>query len=197
MLNPNATSLRSLVSLTAFALLLPLTARADDKTCGPQDYQSENEPDYECPSPGETVFVPESQMRPSLGVPSGSVLRLKGSSRFRPVRYDAILMDKLRAMHLGLRIVALRKLRYLDGQTLRSECLIQEAFTAKRQDTIDKLHQAQKDKLKNNISHLNQLLAQKERKINALSAWWRSPLLWFGAGASVVLGSLAILVIAN
>ena len=71
--------------------------------CTKQIYTDhKNAPRYDCPGPGENSLVPRLQLKTS------AVLELG-----KKAPWAGILMDKNRVMTLGLRIKALRRLRYL------------------------------------------------------------------------------------
>lgn len=197
MCNQNANLLKLASLLICSLVLIPSNAFAKDKTCGQQNYSAATEPDFECPSPGEVMFIPDMPLRPSIGVPAGSVIRLKGTAQFKPIAYEAVLLDKLRVIHLGLRVIALRKLRYLDGQNSKSVFSLKEKYGKDTQDALIKLYQSKEDKLKNKILDMGRLIQSKDKEITRLTTWYRSPLLWFCTGATVMLGSLAIFFIAT
>jgi hypothetical protein len=153
------------------AFLLSTTASA--QTCPKQDYQGKTQPNYECESPGEADLLPDLQFQHSS-------LELKVGT---PTPWPGILMDKDRAIQLGLRIKALRRLRYLDGQACREK---QEMDA----DFFQKEHQLETNALRSSLEVAQQELKNEQK-------WYKS--VWFGVGVGVVItagviigGALAI-----
>jgi len=146
---------------TVLALLLVLlqlwpsiTFAAD---CPRQDYSNPKaEPNYDCPGPDEEAMIPQLQMRDSAELLKGKV-----------APWDGVLMDKNRALFLGLRIKGLRRIRYIERQDsqrrLEAEITFQRATSKADLD----LRTSQRDSYK-------EQLVQAQKDLAKAQAWYRS-----------------------
>jgi len=145
-------------------LLLPGRAWAADP-CTRQDYSNPKvEPNYDCPSPHEDSLVPTMQLKTSVS------LKVK-----EPAPWDGILLDKDRVIVLGLRIKALRRLRWQDMRTAE-EKLANESTFAKASSKADlELARSQRDNYKEQTKAL-------QEEVIRLNKWYHSKVLWFSVG---------------
>ena len=141
--------------------------------CPKQNYEGNTPPNYECESPGELDLLTDLQFK------HGSLELLQGAA----APWSGLLMDKDRAIQLGLRIKALRRLRYLDGKANREKRELDADF-------FQKEHQLEVNALRSSLE-----VAQQELK--ATQKWYKS--VWFGVGLGVAVtagviigGALAI-----
>lgn len=102
--------MRFLVTL----LVLCLSSPVFGAPCTEHNYNDpKREPDWSCQGPGEAALVPDTNARPSVGVVRGSKV-ISPDKKTVDVVADSILMDKDRVITLGMRVKALRRLRWLD-----------------------------------------------------------------------------------
>lgn len=167
--------MRSIISLTC-AILFSAIAFAEEP-CAPQNYADPaREPDYDCPSPQENVLVPEVQAQPSVELKKGDTSPQSG-----------ILMDKNRVIYLGLRIKALRHLRWIDTTSAIKRLAAETAYQQKVSQAKETLLQSQVESYKKQYMDTRDELL-KERK------WYKS---WsFGLVVGIVVTSAAATAIA-
>ncbi len=148
-------------------LLLAIPPRfAEAEICGPQEYDSEVEPDFDCPGPDEAELVG------SIGAPS-SIPVDQGDQVTAP--WEGALVHRDRMLELGLKIMGLRRLRWVDRLRLRTEYEI--VIEAESRIYEARLLHAQQQ-VETYQERVNQLIAQE----NKARSWWRSPALWFTIG---------------
>ena len=166
------------MSLCAKALVLLVVLSTPrsvwGQECGPQNYDSEDPPDFICPSPGEDMLTPRLNLMPSIAVERGETLEMP---------YDGALVARERLEVMGLRLVAVRRLRWLDRRQLLQRATIE-------QTAAERVHEAERQSLIAYRDHYRGLLDQRQ----ADNKWFRS--FWFGfiigAVVALVLGGLAI-----
>jgi hypothetical protein len=130
------------------------------------------EPNYACRGPWEDVLVPDVQFRPSIGLAKGKPVSLPA------LEYDAVLMDRAKVIELGLRIEALRRLRWMDLHRSSDLLTIEQKYLRDTAAEKDKLAQSQVESYKNQLVQTQAELAKERR-------WYRS---WtFGLVVGVVL----------
>jgi hypothetical protein len=178
--------MRTLVILATLALCAP--AWGQQKPCTTQDYSDPAKaPDWRCPGPDEGVVVPEIRFNPSLGVPAGSSVLLKGTKKPKLTGFDTVLMDRAKVTQLGLRIQGLRRLRWLERHKAAEVVRIERKYMSDRLTAQLKLEQS---RVKVAVSQRDQ--ARKER--DAARAWYRS---WsFGLVVGIVTTTAATIAIA-
>ena len=162
------------VLLPFLVLLYSFEARGQD--CGLQDYDSETQPDFNCPGPGEADLRVDLRPPASISVRQGvSVIPL----------WDGALVHRDRLVEVGLNLAAVRRLRWLDRLRLREEFAIEQQYQDQLAGT--RLHFAEQQR----DTYQERALAA-ERAIQSSNPWWRSPVLWFSVGM-VVSGALVAL----
>jgi len=153
--------------LLVFLLLFSLPARAADP-CVKQLYNDPKvEPDYDCPSPHEDSLVPRLQLKES------ATLKLK-----EPAPWEGILMDKERVIVLGLRVKALRRLRWQDMRTAEGKLANEIAFAKAAAKADLDLARSQRD----NYKEQNKAL---QAEVVRLNRWYHSKTFWFVTGMVV------------
>jgi hypothetical protein len=169
-----------MIRLVAALLVITMSSTAWAVPCIKQVYSDpKKEPDYKCPSPGEDALVPRLELKTSVElVPS----------KKPKIPWPGILMDKNRVLTLGMRITALRRLRWMDmvraGELRENDRKYDAAqFTA----TIN-LRTAQRDNYKGQTKEL-------QEKVISLNKWYRSPALWFAVGFVVAAGGATALAV--
>lgn len=159
------------------ALLIPRPALAAD--CTAQDYtKASPPPNFDCPSPLEETLVP----RPEHGLKDSIKLLTT-----KPAPWDGILMDSDRVIQLGLRITALRRLRWMDtlNSADRLKAEVKLAEDTKKADIT--LLTSQRENYKTQLQETQKEL-EKEKK------WYLS---WtFGLIVGVVVTSAAAVTLA-
>jgi hypothetical protein len=155
---------------TVIGLLLALySAQAiAAEPCTKQIYTNPKaEPNYDCPSPGEDSLVPRLQLKTS------TELKLK-----QPAPWEGILMGKNRVLALGLRIKALRRLRWQETIGHQEAMEAEKKYQASMFNATINLRTSQRDNYK------EQVVAQR-KEIERLNRWYRSPTFWFVTGVVV------------
>ena len=154
------------------ALMFPVELFAEE-VCEQQNYDTIEEPDFNCPSPGETEFVPDLRPPPSISVIEGVTLE---------VPWSGALVHRDKLVEIGLNIKALRRLRWLDRIRILGEYQIQ----LEHQEGVCDA----------NIEHANEriemirgALDQANENVSAAKKWYRS----FGFGFTVGIISAGIL----
>jgi hypothetical protein len=156
--------------------LFPSVAWAEE-SCGPQDYGSSTQPNFQCPGPGESDLVPDLNPPPSVPVK-------QGQSIVAP--WEGSLVHRDRMTYLGLRISAIRRLRWLDGLEAQQQQEIEVEYVRQTITARLDLATAQRDALQAQLDRAN-------TEIQSAARWWRSPAFWFAVGivtAGVVTGLL-------
>ena len=143
------------------------------QTCIPQKYNDPaTQPDYACPSPGENALVPLISLKTSVELTRGKASPWSG-----------ILMDPNRALVLGLRVKALRRLRWMDEITHRDKLDNELEFARKSAEASRNLLVSQRDSYKTQAAEMQRQLME-ERK------WYRS---WaFGVVVGVLTTTIAV-----
>lgn len=130
------------------------------------------EPNYACRGPWEDLLVPDTQFRPSIGLPKGKAISLPA------LDYDAVLLDRSKVMELGLRIEAIRRLRWMDLHRSSDLLTIEQKYLRDTAAEKDKLAQSQ-------VASYRGQLEQAQAELAKEKAWYRS---WtFGLIVGVVL----------
>lgn len=135
-------------------------------TCGLQDYDSEIEPDFDCPSPYESELVGSFYAPSSVPVDQGDQV---------VAPWEGALVHRDRMLHLGFKVKTLRRLRWVDRLRIRTEYEI--VLEAESQIAEARLRFAEQQ-LESYRERVNQVIAQE----NKARSWWRSPALWFTIG---------------
>ena len=151
--------------------------------CERQNYDSDEPPDFSCPSPDEDVLVPDFDLPASIPVE-------EGQSVLAP--WPAALVARERLVYLGLRIRALRRLRWLDRQVARQRLEIETRY---QRDVAQATISAEREQ----IASLRQYIERLEQSLSAETAWYRST--WFGLVLGIVISgalvAITAVVIAN
>ena len=168
-------------------LSIPCTPLA--APCTYQDYELRVTPDFDCPGPGEMGLIPEGMTAPSIGVPKGSKLVLRGKPAMT-LGHSGLLMDKERAVYLGLRITHLRKLRFHDYQRFneltQSKITFQERLCDNKYSACKNFLTDCKAARKAGLKKMGQV----EKDLERARAWYRSPFLWFSMGMIIASGGI-------
>lgn len=151
----------------AALMVFPSPASGDGK-CVVQDYSNPVKvPDFDCPGPGEEDLLPKLEMRPSLE------LELD-----QKAPWPGILMDTNRVLKIGLRIKAIRQLRWQELQYCG------EAASAELNYT-EQTYQAELDLLTSQRDNYKGQVIELRKEVEKADAWYRSPILWFSVGVIV------------
>lgn len=155
------------------SLMFPVEIVAEEM-CGPQSYDTIEEPDFNCPSPGEEGMVPDLSPPPSMPVEIGEMIEAP---------WTGALVHQDRLVEVGLSIKALRRLRWLDRISVLAEYQIQ----LEHQEGVCNA----------NIEHANErieiyrgALEDANENVSAAKKWYRS----FGFGFTVGIISAGLLV---
>ena len=135
------------------------------------------EPNYACRGPWEDLLVPDTRSQPSVGLPKGKVISLPA------LDYDAVLLDRAKVLELGLRIEAIRRLRWMDLHRSADLLAIEQRYLRDTAAEKDKLAQSQ-------VSSYRTQLQQSQAELSSARAWYRS---WtFGVIVGVVLTAATV-----
>lgn len=159
-------------------VLLVVAPRASigQEVCGPQDYNSETEPNFGCRSPDEGVLAPELDSLDSVVLRAGDTF---------VAEWDGVFVDRNRLIEIGMRVRALRRLRWGDRVKLRRE------FDA-HIEHARALSQAQLDYMSEQLDAYRAQLARANELVGSSQSWWRSPTLWLAVGVVVTAGLVAV-----
>lgn len=159
----------------ALVLLWPSIVVAE-QPCGPQDYDSIQQPNFDCPGPDELTLRVDLHAPPSVPVREGDEL-------IAP--WEGALVHRDRLIEVGLSLRAVRRLRWADRVRLSEE--FRTRLQYENSVAVSRLLFAQQQR----DVYRDRALAADQRTSSAQS-WWRSPALWFGIGV-VVAGVLVAL----
>ena len=155
---------RSLITLLIL-LLLPANAWGEE-SCSPQDYTSENSPNFGCPGPGEENMIPSLNPPLSIPVHEGGAL---------VAEWDGALVHRDRLVEVGLTIEGLRRLRWADQLLLRRQYDIQAHHIEEIAQARQAFAEAERDAYK-------EWYEEAMVSVRNANSWWRSPSLWFAIG---------------
>jgi hypothetical protein len=146
-------------------LAIWLWPAAGQSQCVKQIYTDPKvEPNYDCPGPGEDALVPRLELKTSVE------LKVK-----QPAPWDGILMGKNRVLTLGLRIKALRRIRWQETVGFKERLEAEKKLDASMYQATINLRTSQRDNYKNQV-------VEARKEIDRLSKWYRSPTFWFATG---------------
>jgi hypothetical protein len=148
-----------------FALILDSICFAQG-ICGPQDYDSSEQPDLDCPGPGEQAMVPQLHPPASIPLVAGETVT---------AQWPAALIHKDRLIELGMLVRAVRTLRWLDRLRIAREYEILS-------EHADQISAMQIELFEQQRVDYEQQLQMAHEMIEKRSKWWRSPVLWFTVG---------------
>lgn len=149
--------------------------------CSVQDYDSTEEPDFDCPSPGEGILAPDLSPPEAIAVHEGETVT---------AQWDGALVPRDRLIQLGARLQAVRRLRWLDRLRVRAEYEVELGY-------IDEVASARQNLLDAEVRHYREEMVANERRAESAQQWYRS--VWFGlimgfVAAGVLVGLTAYLV---
>jgi len=156
--------MRTIVSVLVLLVCCGDVYAAD---CGPQDYEADKDPDYDCPGPDENYVVPKLEYRPAVTIEKGATASFSG-----------LVLEQNQVLQLGLRIKGLRRLRYLDTQKAAKTHLAEMDLQKKLSAADTKLVEAQRDNYKEQAVQLQKDLVSER-------AWYRSWTFGFVLGALI------------
>lgn len=159
--------------IVAIVLLFPATALAQ-RVCAPQDYESADAPDFDCPGPGESDIVPDLRPPPAVAVAAGDVVE---------VQWDGALVHRDRLIYMGLRLRATRRLRWLDARLSLERAQIEDEYRDERAE-------AESTYCGERVQHYRDLATTANERVQRSNAWYRQ----FGFGLVVGLVISGVLV---
>jgi hypothetical protein len=145
-------------------LLFPAAAFAEE-SCGPQNYDADTTPNFECPSPGEADLVPNLRPPLAIAVREGQTV---------VSAWEGALVHRDQLILVGLRLQALRRLRWLDRFVGRARLEVEDTYRAE-------LRQADAEFCDSRVQHYQEVALAAEQTSSRASAWYRS----FGFGLAV------------
>ena len=162
-------------------ILLPLliflySLDAYGQDCGPQDYDSGEQPEFNCPGPGEADLRVDLRAPASVPVKQGATV---------VALWDGALAHRDRLVEVGLNLAAVRRLRWLDRLRLREEFAIERRYQDQLAEARLRFAEQQRDAYQERAT-------AAERLAQSANPWWRSPALWFAIGM-IVAGALVAL----
>ena len=167
------------VILMSLVFLFPLSVSAQ-AVCGPQDYDSKQAPNFACPGPEEDAMVPELNPPPSVPLQQGKAVEAP---------WDGALVHRDRLVEYGLRLKALRRLRWADRLYIAERYRIEIEHLEAVATIRDELTEEQ-------LQYHQQRARTAERAVTRAQAWYRSWGFGFLSGfiASGLLVALAVYV---
>ena len=154
--------MRWLLTTVVLLVLFYPSSGLTQTVCGPQDYDSKQAPNFDCPGPEEEALVPRLNPPPSIPVHQGKVVEAP---------WDGALVHRDRLVALGLKIKALRRLRWADRLYIAERYRI-EIEHARATGTI------REALLEEQAEYHRERATAAERSARRASAWYRS--WWFG-----------------
>ena len=152
-------------ALTVLLLLSTTTYAAD---CPRQRYDKpDQQPDYNCPGPGEDSMVPRLQLKASV--------ELKQAGK---APWAGILLDVNRVLVLGLRIKALRRIRWVE--TIQ----YQERRTIEKEYLISQ-HKVEKTFIAQQRDNWKKQAQDAYKELESGRRWYNSRSFWFATGVVV------------
>jgi hypothetical protein len=147
-------------------LLLAVPAHAMD--CPRQDYtKPDKQPNYDCPSPGENSMVPRINLKASV--------ELKKQAK---APWTGILLDTNRVLLLGLRIKALRRIRWVETIQFQERRTIEKEYLVSQ-------HKVEKAFLVKQRDNWKQQALDAHKALESRYKWYNSKALWFATGVVV------------
>lgn len=166
---------------TALLLIVLYPSLAFSQICGPQDYDAKVAPNFDCPSPEEEVLSPDDRPPPSSPVREGQVVEAP---------WDGALVHRDRLIQLGLRIKAIRRLRWVDRLHLAERYQLEL-------EHLENVRRITQELLESQVASLRQRATAAEQRAERSGAWYRS--IWMGlilgivSSAVLVIGAAAVL----
>ncbi len=150
--------------LTTVVLLVALypSQGLTQTVCGPQDYDSKQAPDFDCPSPEEEALIPRLNPPPSIPVHQGKVVEAP---------WDGALVHRDRLVEYGLKLKALRRLRWADRLYIAERYRIEIEHVRETATIREGL-------LEEQAEYYSEQALAAERRARSATAWYRS--WWFG-----------------
>lgn len=143
------------------ALSVPGSVFAQDY-CEPQNYDGEDEPDFNCPSPEEGLLVPHLNPPPSIPVVEGETVTAP---------WEGALVHRDRLLRMGTTITAIRRLRWNDRIRLMTEYRI-------LLDYHEEICEANANHSHAETEFYREAMQTANERVESSRAWFRSP--WFG-----------------
>ncbi len=168
----------------ALVFLFPSTVTAQT-ICGPQNYDLPQPPDFTCPSPDESGLVPDLNPPPSIPVQAGWKL-LNAQGVVKNIEYDGAVVHRDKLIEMGLKLHAVRRLRWADRLRLKGEY---DVGLQHCEDT----HVAEEKLLKTQRDDIQARFTASQQAVSDANAWYRS--FWFGFVVGIIsTGALIALV---
>jgi hypothetical protein len=158
----------------ALVLLFPATATAQT-ICGPQNYDLPQPPDFTCPSPDESGLVPDLNPPPSISVQTGWKLLNAQGQVVKNIEYDGAIVHRDKLIEMGLKLHAVRRLRWADRLRLKGEY---DVGLQHCEDT----HVAEEKLLRTQRDDVQARLTVQERLTSDANHWSRSWMFGFLIG---------------
>lgn len=158
--------------IMTLVLLWPSVATAEQH-CGPQNYDSDEQPNFDCPGPGELELRVDLHPPASVPVHQGEEV---------VAQWDGALVHRDRLLEVGLSLKAVRRLRWLDRLRLTEEFEIRIHYEEQVAEARLRFAEEQRDVYRERAT-------AAESRARSAEAWWRSPALWFAVGI-IVAGAL-------
>lgn len=160
--------------LILIALLsLPIDVEAEEM-CGRESYDTLEEPNFDCPSPGEVDLLPD--LRPPDSIPIEAGVEISAP-------WEGALVHRDKLVEVGSRIKTLRRLRWLDRLQVLTEYQIQLEY--------------QEGVCNANINHANErikiyqeALSRANSEVDSSRVWYKT--FWFGYTIGVISASLIV-----
>jgi len=130
--------------------------------CGPQNYDSKQAPNFDCPGPEEGALIPRLNPPRSVPMKQGDIAE---------AQWDGALVHRDRLVEYGLKLKALRRLRWADRLYIAERFRIEVAHareTATIRETL----------LEEQAEYHQERATAAERAVRRAGAWYRS--WWFG-----------------
>jgi len=151
--------------IVILVVLWPMVVTAEQH-CDPQNYDSQEQPDFDCMGPGEADLRVDLSPPPSVPVHQGVEIAAP---------WDGALVHRDRMLEIGLALKAVRRLRWLDRLRLAEEYQIRREAEQRIAEARLEFAEQQRDVYRDRAT-------AAERRAQSAHSWWRSPALWFTIG---------------
>ena len=158
--------------VTLCIFLLPAFVHCEE--CILQDYDGEEAPDFDCPSPGEELISPDLNPPPAIPVREGQAVISE---------WEGALVPRERLIAIGLKLKAIRRLRWLDRLRLRHEFEIELQY-------LEEVAEARQALLDAEVRHYRERMNMSENRVNSAEKWYRS--IWFGVIIGLLLSGVLV-----
>jgi len=162
-----------LAVIFAVIAAFPSPSRAQ-RVCTPQNYALDEQPDFDCPGPGEAELIVPTTAPASVPVEAGQTITAE---------WSGALVHRDRLIYVGLRLKAVRRLRWLDTRLSVERAEIEETHR-------NEVAEANEEFCNQRVQHYQDQVATARAAVGRAGAWYRQ--FWFGLTVGLVISGALI-----